>query len=164
MLPLLFAYKATIKLQSVDNERIVPIADFILGYRFTDIHSNELITEIEIPKPDSDTLICSYKVSKRKHLDISTVSGGFSLRLQNGNVEEIILAFGGMASTTKRATQTEEFLRGKAWTRKVVEEAMEILASEFLPLSDARSSAAYRSLIARNLLLKLFSETTTSGL
>jgi xanthine dehydrogenase small subunit len=164
MLPLLFAYKAKIKLQSADNERIVPIGDFIKGYRLTSIQNDELITEIEIPKPDSDTLICSYKVSKRKHLDISTVSGGFSLRLENETVKDIILAFGGMASQTKRATQTEEFLRGKAWTRKVVEEAMEILASEFLPLSDARSSAAYRSLIARNLLLKLFSETTTSGL
>jgi xanthine dehydrogenase small subunit len=164
MLPLLFAYKAKIKLQSADNERIVPIGDFIKGYRLTSIQNDELITEIEIPKPDSDTLICSYKVSKRKHLDISTVSGGFSLRLENETVKDIILAFGGMASQTKRATQTEEFLRGKAWTRKVVEEAMEILASEFLPLSDARSSAVYRSLIARNLLLKLFSETTTSGL
>ena len=164
MLPLLFAYKSEIKLQSVDNERIVPIEDFIKGYRFTDIHFNELITEIVIPKPDSGTLIHSYKVSKRKDLDISTVSGGFSLQLQNGLVVEIILAFGGMASQTKRATQTEQFLCGKVWTRKVVEEAMEILSKEFVPLSDARSSADYRTLSARNLLLKFFSETSTSRL
>jgi len=164
MLPLLFAYKAKIKLQSVDKEKIVSIEEFIKGYRLTDIHVDELITEIEIPKPDSAVLTHSYKVSKRKDLDISTVSGGFSLQLVNGLVNEIILAFGGMAAQTKRATQTEEFLLGKVWTRQVVEEAMEVLANEFVPLSDARSIAEYRTLVARNLLLKFFSETSTSGL
>ena len=164
MIPLLIAHKAKIKLQSVDNERIVPIEDFIKGYRLTDIHSDELITEIEIPKPDSGDLVFSYKVSKRKGLDIASVSGGFSLQLENGTVKDIILAFGGMASQTKRATQTEKFLYGKVWTRPMVEEAMEILAKEFVPLSDARASAEYRTLVARNLLLKFFSETSTSGL
>ena len=162
MLPLLFAYKAKIKLQYVNYERLVSIEEFIKGYHLTDIHVDELITEIEIPKPDSAVLTHSYKVSKRKDLDISTVSGGFSLQIVNVVVNEIILAFGGMASQTKRATRTEEFLLGKVWTRQVVEEAMEILANEFVPLSDARSIAEYRTLVARNLLLKFFSETSTS--
>jgi len=162
-LPLLMAYKAKVRLQSADSGRLLRLDDFIKGYRLTDIHADELITAIHIPKPDQGFITLSYKVSKRKDLDISTVSGGFSLLLENGNVKEIILAFGGMADHPRRAGDTEHFLTGKPWTRPNVEHAMKILFHEFLPLSDARAGAEYRSLVARNLLLKFYSETLTPG-
>ena len=163
-LPLLIAYKAKIRLRSMDSERIVALEDFIIGYRLTDLQSDELITEVHIPKPDTETLIRSYKVSKRKDLDIVTVSSGFSLQKENGHVKEIILAFGGMADHPKRASETEHYLTGKPWDRNTVEHAMKILVHEFSPLDDARSGAEYRRLVAGNLLLKFFAETSTSGL
>jgi xanthine dehydrogenase small subunit len=123
-----------------------------------------LITAVHIPKLPADTFLHSYKVSKRKDLDISTVSGGFSLQLEGGHVKEIILAFGGMADRPKRASETEHYLLYKPWTRANVEHAMKILIHEFTPLSDARSGAEYRKLVAGNLLLKFYSETSTSGL
>lgn len=163
MLPLMLAYKAKVKLQSVTFDRTIRMDEFIKGYRSTNLRPNELITAVHIPKPEPGTIIRSYKVSKRKDLDISTVSGGFSLRLENGTVKEIILAFGGMADMPKRATDTEKHLVGKPWTRPNVEYAMKILAGEFSPLSDARAGSEYRNLVARNLLLKFYAE-TTSGL
>ncbi len=162
-LPLMLAYKAHVKLQSVTFDRIIRMDEFLKGYRSTHIRPNELITAIHLPKPEPETIIKSYKVSKRKDLDISTVSGGFSLQLEQGIVKEIILAFGGMADMPKRASDTEKHLLGKPWTRQNVEHAMKILASEFSPLSDARAGAEYRNLVARNLLLKFYAE-TTSGL
>ena len=163
MLPLMLAYKANVKLQSVTFDRTIRMDEFIKGYRSTNLRPNELISAVHIPKPEPGTIIRSYKVSKRKDLDISTVSGGFSLRLENGTVKEIILAFGGMADMPKRATDTEKHLVGKPWTRPNVEYAMKILAGEFSPLSDARAGSEYRNLVARNLLLKFYAE-TTSGL
>jgi xanthine dehydrogenase small subunit len=163
-IPLLFAHKARIRLQTTDSGRIIHIEDFIKGYRITDLHKDELITAVHIPKPDLGTIIRSYKVSKRKNLDISTVSGGFSLQLDRGAVKEIILAFGGMADQPKRAGDAETYLTGKPWTRPHVEHAMKILSNEFMPLSDARAGAAYRNQIACNLLLKFYIETSTSGL
>lgn len=163
MLPLLIAYKASVKLQSETSERKVRIEDFIIGYHVTDIHPDELITAVYIPKPDAETVIHSYKVSKRKDLDISTVSGCFSLRHENEKIKEIIIAFGGMADQPKRARDTEHFLIGKPWTRSTIEHAMNILSNEFTPISDARASADYRKLVARNLLLKFFADTITPG-
>jgi len=163
-LPLLIAYKAKVKLQSPDSERLVNLEDFIKGYRLTDIRSDELITAVHIPKLSADTFLHSYKVSKRKDLDISTVSGGFSLQLEGGHVKEIILAFGGMADRPKRASETERYLLYKPWTRSNVEHAMKTLVHEFTPLSDARSGAEYRKLVAGNLLLKFYSETSTHRL
>jgi xanthine dehydrogenase small subunit len=159
-LPLLMAYKAHIQLQSESTERMVWIEDFIKGYRTTNIRPNELITAIHISKPGPETIIRSYKVSKRKDLDISTVSGGFSLKLENGKVQEIILAYGGMADKPKRARNTEKYFFGKPWTRPFVENAMKLLSEEFMPLSDARAGAEYRNLVACNLLLKFYAETS----
>ncbi len=163
-LPLLIAYKAKVKLQSADSERLMPFSDFITGYRTTDIRYDELITAVHIPKLQADTFVHSYKVSKRKDLDISTVSGGFSVQLEDGHVKEIILAFGGMADQPKRAAETEHYLMWKPWTRANAEHAMKILLHEFTPLSDARSGSEYRKLVAANLLLKFYAETSTPGL
>jgi xanthine dehydrogenase small subunit len=156
-LPLLFAYKAKLKLISTHGSRELGIEDFIAGYRKTALKDDEIILSVFIPKPEKDTTVKFYKVSKRKDLDISTVSAGFSLTLNNGLVGEIILAFGGMAAVTLRATKTESFLLGKDWNRKNIENAVTILKTEFNPISDARSGKEFRNMAAGNLLLKFAS-------
>lgn len=158
-LPVLMAYNAEIKLQSLDGERRVNMNNFVLGYRETERKPNELITKVIIPKPSKNTFVKFYKVSKRKDLDISTLSGGFSVTLENGCVMAITLAYGGMAAVTKRALKAEHFLIGKSWSREHVEHAMKLVTEDFTPISDARSGAEFRSLAAKNLLLKFWSET-----
>ncbi len=64
-----------------------------------------------------------------------------------------------MAATTKRATEAEVFLNGNEWNRENVETAMEMIQNAFTPLTDARSGAEFRSIAAKNLLLKFWSET-----
>jgi len=149
-----------IKLQNSTSKREIAIEDFIIGYRKTAIAADELIVAIEIPFIPENVILKSYKVSKRKDLDISTVSACFRLQLNNNKkVEEIIIVNGGMAAQTLRAKQTESFLTGKFWDRKTVEAAMEILYNEFNPISDARSEAEVRKLACRNLLMKFWNET-----
>lgn len=159
-LPVLFAYGAVIKLQSEKSERELRLEEFITGYRKTGIRNDELLTEIRIPLTEPDTKVYSYKVSRRKDLDISTVSAGFRLKINHGTVDEMILAFGGMAAMTKRAVSAERFMTGKKWSLENVRKAMKILADEFEPISDARSDAAYRKKVAENLLLKFYLETS----
>ena len=158
-LPTLMAYNAEIKLQSLTGERSMNMNNYILGYRKTECQPDEIITEIIIPKPSSKTIVKFYKISKRKDLDISTVSACFSLTLDNNNILAIKLAYGGMAAITKRATNAEQYLTGKFWDRTTVEQSMELIAKEFTPISDARSGAEFRTIAAKNLLLKFWSET-----
>lgn len=158
-LPLLMVYNADIKLQDSKNDRLVNMNDYILAYRQTEKRPNELITKIIVPKPNPKLQIKFYKVSKRKDLDISTLSGAFSLLLNGNLVEEIKIAYGGMAAVVKRVIKAENFLIEKPWDRNFVEQAMEIIEKEFTPLSDARSGAEFRTLASKNLLLKFWSET-----
>lgn len=161
-LPVLMAYNAIVMVLSEDDSRIIPISDFIVSYRKTNLHSNEIIFLIGIPIPDKNCVIRSYKVSKRKDLDISTCSAGFMLELSadKKKVKKIILAYGGMAAVTKRAEQTEKYLTGKSWTKENVEKASKILFGEFSPISDARSGERFRRIAAGNLLLKFYHETS----
>ncbi len=158
--PLLMAYHAKIVLASNKKKRRLIIEDFITGYRKTACRKNEMISAVIIPHPKKDTQIKFYKFSKRKDLDISTVSGGFFLELaKDSKVKSIKLAFGGMALFTRRAYKTEKILEGFEWSLKRVEKAGTILEKEFRPISDARAGAEGRILAAQNLLLKFWSDT-----
>ena len=158
-LPLLMALKAKILLQNSHGERLIELPDFIKSYRKTDIAIDEIIKEILIPKPDNKTIYKFYKISKRKGLDISTVSACVSLRLTDNNIiEKIELVFGGMAEITKNAKKSEAYLIGKRWTIENIKSASEILYNEFDPIGDARAEAETRRIAVKNLLLKFYSE------
>jgi xanthine dehydrogenase small subunit len=160
-LPVLMAYGAEIILQSRRGIRRVKADGFVKGYRTTVRQPDELIVAIALPRSSPASRIRTYKVSKRRDLDIATVSAVFRVDLdEKGLVSDITLAYGGMAECTKRSASAEAFLKGKAWNRRQVEEAQSLIDKDFRPISDVRGSAEFRRIAARNLLLKFWSETT----
>ncbi|HEY6191896.1 MAG TPA: xanthine dehydrogenase small subunit [Bacteroidota bacterium] len=163
-LPVLLAYDARVVLESLNGRREIPAREFITGYRKTVRKPDELITAVILPPVPRGAVIKSYKVSKRKDLDISTVSGAFRLELDaRGSVSEIVAAYGGMADHVKRAAAAEEFLAGKKWERDSVEQALPLVEGGFSPISDARAGAEFRRVAARNLLMKFWWDTTEKG-
>jgi xanthine dehydrogenase small subunit len=54
-------------------------------------------------------------------------------------------------------------LRGQKWTEATVEAAMEKYAEDYTPLTDMRATAGYRALVAKNLLLRFYTETTSGA-
>lgn len=155
----LIPHKAMVVLQSAAGTREMPLDGFVTGYRKTARRADELIVKIVIPKKHAGALMRWYKVSKRKDLDISTVSAGFRVELDGtACVRDAVLAYGGMAERVKRASSVEQFLHGKPWNRETLEAAMSRLDGDFTPISDARGSAKFRSVVAKNLLLKFWSE------
>ena len=68
------------------------------------------------------------------------------------------IAYGGMAAIPRRADMTEEALTGAMWNGETLRAALADFDAEFTPLSDMRASADYRTLVARNLLLKFYLE------
>jgi len=159
-LPVLVALGAEIELTGPLGVRRIPVEEMLTGYRRTACKSDELITGVSIPRIPSDITVRAYKVSRRTDLDISTVSAAFRVRVDSdGRVDDVILAFGGMAEKVRRARSTEDFLQGKPWTREIVDRAMAGLSEEFRPLRDVRGSESFRAAVARNLLLKFWAET-----
>jgi len=162
LLPVFMAYGARVILQSTSSSREIQMDQYITGYRQTAGKQDELIVGVMVPKQRPRAIVKSYKVSKRKDLDISTVSGGFKVELSTQNhVALIMLAYGGMADRVQRAIAAEQFLLAKPWDRTTIEQAIPLIDADFTPLSDARGSAEFRRVAARNLLMKFWSETAS---
>jgi xanthine dehydrogenase iron-sulfur cluster and FAD-binding subunit A len=156
----LLALDAVAVLRSRAGERRVPLHGFFLSYRRTALQAQEVLARVEVPPAPAGARTLAYKVSKRRELDISTVSAGFRVVLNDRNeVTRATLAYGGMAATPMRALDAEQALAGKPWTQPTVESVLPLIAQAFTPLNDHRGSAWYRSELAKNLLRGFFLET-----
>ena len=158
--PVLLATDATMIALSRGGERRIPAEEFFTGYRQTALAKGEVLARIELPDVPQGARAASYKVSKRRELDISAVAASYVIETDDaGVVTRARLAYGGMAATPKRALQTEAALVGSPWTLASVEAAVALLEQDFQPMSDHRGSAWYRATLAKNLLIGFFSET-----
>lgn len=159
-IPVLMALESRVSLVKQNGKRDLPLEEFIVAYRKTALEEDELIVMVSFLKPAKNEIIKSYKISKRKDLDIASVSACLRLKLDKSNcIEKAIFAFGGVAAMPIRAKKTETFILGKPWNRDTADLASQILMDEFKPISDARSTAEARKLMIRNLLIKFWDDT-----
>jgi xanthine dehydrogenase small subunit len=162
-MPALLVLDAILELRRGEQRRTLPLNDFYIDYQQTALQPGEFVEKILIPLPDDGTQVESYKVSKRFDQDISAVCGAYRLLLDGDKVVEIKIAYGGMAAIPKRAVQCEQSLQGNTWSESSLAQAMDALDQDFTPLSDMRSTAAYRQTICRNLLQRFYLDTTDAG-
>jgi xanthine dehydrogenase small subunit len=161
--PALIALGASVVLRRGEKTREMALDDFFVGYRQTALEPGEFIVTVRVPRAVEGRIFRAYKITKRFDQDISAVLGAFCLELEGGTVRDVRICFGGMAATPKRAPGCEAALRGQKWSEATVASAMAALDGDYDPLDDFRASAAYRKRIARNLLRKLYIETTAPG-
>ncbi len=158
MAPVLLALDATITLTSrARGDRTLPLADFFLGYRKTALAPDEIVRFVDVPLPRPGARFDTFKVSKRRELDISIVAAGLAVGVgTDGRIDHARLAFGGVAATPVRARETEALLVGRAFDDETLRLAKARLAAELEPISDVRAGAGYRSGLAPALLEKLW--------
>ena len=153
--PCLIALDATLVLRGPEGTREMPIEEFFVDYRKTDLRPDEVIESVRVPRLAPGEIFRTYKVSKRYDQDISAVIGAYRLTLEDGRVTDARIAYGGMAATPKRARHAERALTGGSWDRKAVENAKRAMADDFEPIDDFRAGARYRATVAANLLERL---------
>ena len=154
--PALIAMGATLHLRHGDTRRSLPLEDFFIDYGKQDRAHGEFVEAITVPKlptAKDDTLRC-YKISKRFDQDISALCGCINITREGDLITDARIAFGGMAGTPKRATQTEALLVNQSFDEATIRRAMDALALDYQPMTDMRASAQYRLLTAQNLLLR----------
>jgi xanthine dehydrogenase small subunit len=164
MPPALIALGAQLVLRRGEAQRTLPLEDFFVAYGQQDRQPGEFVEAVLVPLEQGGAMFKLFKLSKRFDQDISAVCGAFNIRVEKEVVTSARIAFGGMAGTPKRAAACEAALVGRLWNRTTIHAAVEALASDFTPLSDARASAAYRALAAGNMLRKVFIESARPDL
>ena len=156
MTVLLLALEALLVFRDGQTSRTVPMTRFFKGYKQLDRSPSEILTEILIPEPAARTRVGWEKVSKRKCLDIASVNSAIKVRCEDGVIQEIGLAMGGVAPVPLYMKETMAFLTGRPISAETVQEAFPIAQREVAPISDVRGSAAYKRLLVRQLLMAHF--------
>ena len=145
-IPPLYVLGARLEISSARSKRTVAIEDFFKGPGLTVLKGNELITDIKIDK--SSGLGFFQRLATRKALAISKVSVAASFSLRKETISSTRIALGAVAPTVIRAYKTEKYLKGKKFSRDVIEKAALIVKDEAKPIDDIRSIAAYRKEMA----------------
>lgn len=139
-LPWIAAADAEIVVRSRDRgERTVPWRDFFVGVKRTSLEPDEIITGVAVPEgvPDAQEFA---KVGMRNAMVISTVSC-VVMRGDDG----FRVALGSVAPTPMRATRAEAMINAERdLSESALEEFARIVSDEVHPITDHRSTEAYR--------------------
>jgi len=115
------ALNATVELLGPSGERRIPLVDFhrLPGdepNRDTVLRHGELITAVALPALPFAAHSLYRKVRDRRSFAFALVSVAAALQVRDGMIEDVRLAFGGVAHKPWRATRAEETLRGQPTT------------------------------------------------
>ncbi|MCP4297490.1 MAG: FAD-binding protein [Proteobacteria bacterium] len=155
-IPFLYVLDAELELQNTEGSRWVKINQFYLGYKKLDLKRDELLVNIRFNLPQNDEHLRLYKVSRRKHMDISTFSAAFFLKYSKDEVVQSRIALGGVGPVVIRAEKAEDYLQNQAFEFGNLHEAGKIARDNIQPLSDVRGSEHYRKQLTENIFKKFY--------
>jgi xanthine dehydrogenase iron-sulfur cluster and FAD-binding subunit A len=143
----LMALGAKVLLRSLSGERFVPLDQFYTGVRKTVMRPDEMLVDISFPALQSNQRGTFIKFALRRAQAISLVDVAIILTFDNGTVTKAAITMGAVAPTIIHALEAEKFLVGKRLDDLVIEQAAQLVSNACRPISDLRSSAAYRKTI-----------------
>jgi len=142
--PSLIVLGAKVKTKSLkEGDRIIPIEDFFKGYLETVLKEDEVVTEIEIPNPPSQSYGVYLKHAIRSG-DTPVIGVAVLLTLNKDICEDAKIALSGAGSTPLRARNAEEVLKGRRIDLNVAEESGKKASEESNPITDINGSEEYK--------------------
>jgi len=142
--PNLLALDASVELTSPSGRRVVPIEDFLTGYRATALGGDELLTAVLVPREGEDARAAFLKLGLRRYLVISVVMVAAVVALdESGLVRFARVAVGACSPVAVRLRSLEDELRGRPAGELAAAVTPEHLA-DLTPIDDVRATAAYR--------------------
>jgi xanthine dehydrogenase small subunit len=153
---LLLALDAQLVLQQGTQQRSLALREFFRAYKLTARQPEEVLSAVVLPPQALRQQLHFEKVAKRKTLDCASVNSAIALQVEGNVIQQASLAMGGVAPIPLFLQTTSAYFRGKPITPEVIAGAFPLLQTEISPISDVRGSAAYKRLLARQLLIAHF--------
>ena len=149
--------------QSREGGRTIEANDFFVDYFKSELNAGELVVEIEIPLPGSETHLDFQKLATRACLgtredgrgDFALVNAAVSMTIIDNTCEKAKIGLGAIDSTPVRATETQKSLAETAVSDINPETIGEEVSSEIDPdMHDQRVSAGYKKKLIRTLVCR----------
>jgi 4-hydroxybenzoyl-CoA reductase subunit beta len=151
--PVLIAYGATIKLSSVNNERIIPLVEFYTGEGKTptNIKPGEIISKITIPESAWKTKSAYVKLRSRKSIDFPQAGVAVVVSEENGIVSDVSISLTALGSGPLLVKGTGELCHGLKTEEldaekiaALAQECADIAGENILPVANMSYRPAYR--------------------
>jgi carbon-monoxide dehydrogenase medium subunit len=138
------ALNAEMKCMSPRGERVIRAADFFTFSYTTALQSDEILTEVILPIPNSGSAGVYLKL-ERVAGDFAIASAAVQLSLDSNDAcNQIGIGVTGAATVPQKALSVETLLRGKKITPELIDEAGRLIQEGAEPIEDLRGSAGYK--------------------
>lgn len=156
--PIFIALDARVKIETPENERLIPLEELFVGYYETCLEPNELITEIQMNKPPSNFGLKYFRFSAGS--DKPAVGSAAAVRIDSKGrtCADARVVLGCVAPTPLRVREAEDVLKGKEFRPELAEQAGQIAARVCSPLADIRGSEEYKRAIVKVLTRRAVEE------
>jgi carbon-monoxide dehydrogenase medium subunit len=134
--------------RSARGERLIPAKTFFAGLMTTALAEDELLTQVRIPLPSSDTRFGFNEFSRRAG-DFAMGAALVSYRLDDGRIAGPRVGVGGAEAAPRRLIEAEAALAGEPPGDRVFRRAAEAAAQAIDPLEDHQTNAEYRRDLVR---------------
>lgn len=152
--PALLILDAEVELRSTAMVRHLPLQNFILGNRRTELQPGEMVTAIRVPKNAATGASAFVKLGARRYLVISIAMAAARLTVEGGFVGNAAVAVGSCSVVAKRLLGVEAALRGLPVDHALATAIQSAPMDELSPIGDVRGSAEYRLDAAREIVVR----------
>lgn len=149
---------AHVEVRSRAATRRLPIDEFVVGYRATDLGTDELVTAILLPEPGPRMRSTFVKFGTREYLVISLAMVAARIdRNDDGSISDVRIAVGACSPVARRLPEAEARVMGLTPNSAPIE----ITAADcdgLTPIDDIRCSAEYRRRLVPELVARALRE------
>ncbi len=150
--PTLIVLGSEVVVRGKEGKRIVPVEDFILGPFTTNIEENEILEEVVIPPYNGKAGFTKFA---RREGDLAVVNAAALLKADNGKVEDIRVAVGGVGPKPVRLEALEDKVKGGVIEEDKLSSAIDEAVKELEPPTDVHGTSEYRREVTKVVLKRL---------
>jgi carbon-monoxide dehydrogenase medium subunit len=144
----LMAMDASVVARSSRGTRVLPLTAFFHGPFTTELHADEIVTEVQVPTPGARSA-GTYLKLERKVGDFATVGVAVHVTLNGAGVRKAGIALTGVGPMNVEATEAQQALEGRPLDDASIAEAARLAAAAAEPRDDVRGTAEYKRNVVR---------------
>jgi carbon-monoxide dehydrogenase medium subunit len=145
--------QATLVARSVRGERLIPAAEFFVGFMTTALEADEMLVEVRLPLLSSQTRFGFEEYSRRSG-DFAQAMALVVFELQGGLMSAVRIGVGGVSGSVLTVPAAEAVLEGQLPAAGLFERAAQAVADAIAPSDMEPEDQAYRRDLARTVVIR----------
>jgi xanthine dehydrogenase FAD-binding subunit len=141
----LIALNAAVTIEGRGGSRQMPLEDFFVGPSQVALEHDEVMTAITVSR-DNYVGYCGhfFKYAMRDAMDIATINCSAVCRVEDEVLTDLRLAYGVAAPVPLRCKDTEDQIRGRKVSTKLLDELAEAVKADVRPRTSWRAAREFR--------------------